>query len=506
MYSNGWGSLIYRAPGNQKKKATSIVTRAFLHRVVEYAKPYKRVIVGVLLAIAIKSALALIPPMLYRAILDKAIPQKDKSLLTELAMGLLAIPIAVGIFGVVKSYYVAKIGSYIINDLRTATYRHLQRSSVRFFTATKTGEVMSRLSNDVRGARNAITDTFVEIVTNVMNVALTLAIMLAIEWRLTLVGLAFLPLFLVPGNVIASKLRVLVREQMDMYATLSAIANQTLNISGVLLTKVFGRAEHNVALYHEKANELRDLSVRISFIGVWFGMGMGLISSLGTVVVYWWGGNLAIDGKLTVGTLVSLTVYLTSLYGPITQLVNSRVKIATSLVSFERVFEILDMDIEIADAPGAVVLDAVDGAIAFDNVSFSYALANYQRIPGAYESYYDDEGSEERSDDGGGIGPAHSVDLAPDSDEEIGLLTAAVPLAPRIKRRRPKMERLPQLRTTERFWPRNIGMSGRIKSEYGVDDRAAASGRSYALNGVSFSVAPGQLAAVVGPSGRARRR
>ena len=505
-YGDGWGSIIYRAPGGQKP-AKSIITRKFMGRVLEYARPYKSTIILVLIAIAVKNVVSLIPPMLYRAIIDTAIPEKDKTLLGELASGLIAVPIVVGILGVFRSYQMSKVGLNIICDLRVATYDHLQRSSVRFFTVTKTGELMSRLSSDTRGARDAISSTFVDVVSNAANVCFTLGLCLYVEWRLTLVGLSFLPLFLVPSHLVAEKLRTLIRSQMNLYARLSAIAQQTLNISGVILTHTFYQADRNVTQYSESANELRETGARVSLVSALFSFATTLLSSFGVVTVYWWGGTMVIDGSISVGTLVSLSVYLTSLYGPITALVNSRVKIATSLVSFERVFEILDMDLEIDDKPDAISLDRVEGALTLDNVAFSYALANYKTVEGEFvsESY---SGSDSDGTGGG-------FDLVSDDeegDELVSLLNQPSPSTRgregrggggggrrRRRRRVPKRVRLPELKATERFWPRNVGMGGELK-HYSADEMAKNK-ETYVIRNVSVDIAPGQIAAIVGPSG-----
>ena len=297
--------------------------------------------------------------------------------------------------------------------------------SLRFFTGTKTGELVSRLDNDVVGAQTAITGTLVTIVSNVVSLIVVLSVMLQADWRLTLLAVAALPLFIYPAKRVARILRQVTQEQMQHNATMGAILNETFNVSGALLVKLFGRGDQESKRFADEAAQVRDLGVRRALIGRWFFAALGLVSAVGTAAVFWVGGYLVINSDLSLGTVVMFSTLLTQLYGPLSAMSNARVEFATSLVSFERVFEILDLehDIKEMDNPSRPV--AMAGGIEFDNVSFRYQ-----------------------------------------SDERVGLEAAT------------------------RYHPDVEG-----------DVVVQESSRRWALEDVSFAIDPGQLAALVGPSG-----
>ena len=261
-----------------------------------------------------------------------------------------------GLLGVGQRYLSAIVGEGVIYDLRVALYGHLQHMSLRFFTHTKTGELMSRLNNDVGGAQRAVTGTFVDLVTNVVTLVFVLAIMLRLEWRLTLLAVAVLPLFLIPARVLGRRVRGVVREQMMYNAEMNAMMEETLNVSGALLVKLFGRTLSEVMRFSERAARVRQAGVRQAFLMRWFFLTVGLISAVGTALVFWAGGMLVLQGTFTLGTVVAFTAYLGMLYGPLSALTNARVDFATSMVSFERVFEALDLPEEIAQPADALRL------------------------------------------------------------------------------------------------------------------------------------------------------
>jgi ATP-binding cassette subfamily B protein len=293
-------------------------------------------------------------------------------MLNWLALGMVGIPIASGLIGVLQRYFSARAGEGIIHDLRQEMYVHIQKMSIRFFTHTKSGEIISRLNNDVIGAQNAITGTIPSIVTNTFTLITTLAVMISIEWRLTALSIVVLPLFLLPAKRVALILRDIRREGMEYNADMSSIIQETLGINGALLVKIFGRQRRENNRYAEVNRKVRDIGVRRALVGRWFFLGLGLSAAIGTALLYWVGGLLVLNGDITIGTIVAFSAYIMRLYGPISSLTNVQVEFAQSMVSFERVFEYLDLPVEIDDKPNATVLERVEGRIHVENLSFSY--------------------------------------------------------------------------------------------------------------------------------------
>ena len=343
-----------------------------LRRVLAYGRPYLRLGLVVIATVIGITVMSLLPPLLMRDLLDRAIPDKNLSRVTWLGLAMVAVPLTNGIVGVAQRWATARAGEGIIFDLRRQLYAHLQGMSLRFFTATRTGEILSRLNNDVVGAHQALTGTVVSLVSNLLAVSLTLVIMLRLEWRLTLLAVAVLPLFILPSRRVGQMLRKVAAKQMDINAQMNTTMNETLGISGALLVKLFGRGKGEQARFSQQAAQVRDLGIRRALIGRWFFLALGLVSSVGVALVFWVGAKLAIEENLTVGTIVALSAYLAQLYGPLADLSNTRVEFVTSLVSFERVFEVLDLEQEIVEVDNPIRLDTVAGAVRFENVSFRY--------------------------------------------------------------------------------------------------------------------------------------
>ncbi len=352
------------------------ISRALLQRVAGYAAPYRWAIVWMLVAILLTSLLDSLQPQLLKILVDRALPQGDQPgdlvLLTWLGLGMIALPLVSGLIGVWQRRVSSLVGEGIIYDLRRALFNHMQQMGLRFFTNTKSGELVSRLNNDVVGAQRAVTTTLVGIITNVVLVIITLLYMIYINWQLTLLSVVILPLFILPSQRIGRVLGRLTREQMEYNGKMNAQMGETLNVSGALLVKLFGRRGDEVSRFSQLAGDVRDVGVRQAVIGRWFFWGIGLASAIGAALVYWVGGYFAIRGAITTGELVAFALYLTRLYGPLSSLVNARVEFATSLVSFERVFEVLDLPIEIKERSDAVQLADVAGGVEFQHVSFSY--------------------------------------------------------------------------------------------------------------------------------------
>ncbi len=366
MHGSGWHSYI--RSGDEKPK----VTWALLRRVLGYSVAYRWQLIGMLVLILFSSGLSLVSPLIVRDLIDRTIPAKDVQRLIWLALALLAVPALKGVISIYQRRFNTDVGEGVIYDLRVALYDKLQRMSLRFFTHTRIGEIMSRLNNDVIGAQSAISNTIVNIITNIIQAIVIFAVMMTIEWRLTLLSSAIMPLFIVAARAMGNRLRDAAREQMDANAKMNAMMNETLNIGGALLVKLFGQQNAETARFDDRAAKVKDLGVKRAVYGSVFFVIVGLLSAVGTALVYGFGGYQAILGTFTVGTIVAFGSYLGQLYGALQGLANSPVEFSTSVVSFERVFEIVDLPIEIEEKPGALELSAVSGEINFEHVYFNY--------------------------------------------------------------------------------------------------------------------------------------
>jgi ATP-binding cassette subfamily B protein len=322
----------------------------------------------------VTTGLSLLTPLFLRDLIDHTLPARDVSRLILLMIGLLTIPVLTGALNVWQRQINAKVGEGVVYDLRTAVFSHLQRMSLNFFTHTKVGELMSRLNNDVVGAQNAISNTFVNIVTSFIQLILLLSVMFTLEWRLTLVSIGILPLFLVAARHLGNRLRKIARQQLDLTANMNALMGEILNISGTLLVKLFGRIGQEDTRFEERAARVRDSGVHRAVSGTLFFVSVSLLGAIGTALVYGVGGYLVIQSTLTIGTIVALGLYLSSLYSASQSLTNAPIDFATSLVSFERVFEVLDLPLEITSKPDAHVLQDVRGLLEFDDITFQYTV------------------------------------------------------------------------------------------------------------------------------------
>jgi ATP-binding cassette subfamily B protein len=368
LHGGGWRAYIRYDEERDRPE----VSGALLRRVAAYARPYWGQAALMMGLIVVTSLLNLVPPLLYRDLLDNALPNRDAARLNWLALGVIGIPIVVGVIGVAQRFLSASIGEGIIYDLRRVLYAHMQSMSLRFFTNTRTGEMMSRLNNDVVGAQRAVTSTLVSIITNVISLISTLVIMISLEWRLTLLGVAILPLFILPSRRVGRMLRRIARQGMAYNAEMNAQMNETLNVSGALLVKIFGRGPDELARFTDRAGRVRDIGIRQALVGRWFFTGLRMAGAVGTALVFWIGGHLVLRGAFTAGTIIAFGTYLGKLYSPLSALSNVRVEFATSMVSFERVFEVLDLPVEIRDRPGAIALRQPRGHVRFEEVSFNY--------------------------------------------------------------------------------------------------------------------------------------
>ena len=294
------------------------------------------------------------------------------SLFSGIGIGMVMVPFINAIVGVAQRWFSSRVGEGIIFDLRQELFVHLQRMSLRFFTATKTGELMNRLNSDVVGSQQAITGTFVSIVSNVISVIVILIVMIQASWQLTLLAVAALPLFVIPARRVAKVLRRVTNQQMEHEAKMSGILQESFNVSGALLVRLFGRWDEEQEKFGRQASLVRDYGIRRAMVGRGFFAALGLVSAVGTAAVFWVGGVMVINDSITIGTLMMFSLLLTQLYGPLSAISNSRVEFATSLVSFERVFEVLDLETDIPAPDDPVPLAPADGRVELSDVSFRY--------------------------------------------------------------------------------------------------------------------------------------
>jgi len=318
------------------------------------------------------TGLGLLTPLILRDLIDHTLPARDTNRLFWLLAAMVAVPILTGALHVLFRRFNSRVGEGVVYDLRVAMFAHLQRMSLSFFTRTKSGELMSRLNNDVQGAQTAISSTFVSIVTSLIQAAAVMAVMLTLEWRLALISVAILPFFFFTARKLGNRLRNIVRRQLDFNARMNAVAQELLNISGALLVKLFGRTAVEDRRFQKRAGDVRNTGIQRAVTGSIFFASIGLVAALGVALVYGIGGYFAIQGTLTIGTIVALGAYLGSLYGALQSLTNAPVDFATSMVSFERVFEVLDVPNEIVDKKNAHVLHDVQGLLEFKDVDFHY--------------------------------------------------------------------------------------------------------------------------------------
>ncbi|MFY9814582.1 MAG: ABC transporter ATP-binding protein [Dehalococcoidales bacterium] len=436
----------YTATMNNVQDGKPKITWGLLKRVWGYAHPYRGWILGMLLMTLASTGLGLLTPLILRQLIDKTLPDKDLHSLLWLTIALVMIPLLTGVLSVFLRQFNSRVGEGITYDLRADLFSYLQRMSLSFFTHTKIGELMSRLNNDVQGAQSAIVNTIVNIITNLIQAVVMLTIMFVLEWRLTLLSIAILPFLLLIADRLGKRLRILTRQQLDIMAKMNAVMQELLNISGVLLVKLFGRTEEEDNRFKKRAADVRDINVRRAIISASFFVSIGLMGSIGVALVYGFGGYLVIKQTLTIGTIVALTIYLGTLYNALQVLTNAPVDFATSLVSFERVFEVLDLPQEITEKADAQVLSNVKGVIQFDDVSFHYMK------------------------------------------EGKGLLK--------------DVRRFGLLQETQSAASRNgTNATGNSKNNQNNEKVAPGQAREEVLDHINFRAEPGQLVALVGPSG-----
>jgi ATP-binding cassette subfamily B protein len=349
--------------------------KGLVRRVYSYASPYRSQLIGFLIAIVLAALLGLAPPALFARIIDQAIPDKNLQQLAILAGAVVLAEILSAALSLAERYWSSRIGEGLIYDLRTQLFDHVQRLPIGFFTRTQTGALVSRLNNDVIGAQRAFTGTLGTVVSNVIVLTTTLTAMLYIDWRLTILAVLLLPVFLLPAKRVGLKLGAIARQGMNYNAEMNNQMTERFGVAGALLVKTYGQYDTETEQFATGAAGVRDVGIRSAMYTRVFLATLGLVGSVGTAAIYYFGGRSVISGSLRLGQLVAMVAYVVRIYEPLTSLTNARVDVLTAFVSFERVFEVLDTENTVADRPDAAALADPVGRIEFADVSFRYPIA-----------------------------------------------------------------------------------------------------------------------------------
>jgi ATP-binding cassette subfamily B protein len=361
------------------------VERALLRRVLGLTGPYRWPLAGFVATVLAGAVVGVIPALLFRRLLDVAVPRGDDQMVTVLALAAVGVALATAALNLAQRWFSATIGEGLIYDLRVALFDHVQRLPLAFFSRTQTGALMSRMNNDVIGAQQAITGTLGTVASNVVTLAVTLGVMLGLEWRLTLLTLAVLPAFVVPARRLGRRLQRATREGFALDAEMNTVIAERFNVAGALVVKLFGNPDRERDAFATRARRVADIGVLQALYARTLFVALGFVAAVGTAIVYYLGGRLVISGALSVGTVAAFVIYVGQIYQPLTQLTNARVDVMTALVSFERVFEVLDFPPAITERPGAVDLVEPRGHIELDHVWFRHPPAASASLPSLQE-------------------------------------------------------------------------------------------------------------------------
>jgi ATP-binding cassette subfamily B protein len=353
------------------------INRGTTKRILSFARPYRRDITVFLVTVVFDAGIGVATPVLAGHVVNAITGGGSgaAALVIRLALLIAALAVVDAFLSLAQRWYSARIGEGIILDLRTRVYDHVQRMPLQFFTRTQTGALVSRLNNDVTGAQRAFTSTLSGVVSNVIQLVLTAAVMFSLSWQITVLSLVMLPLFIIPARRVGKRLADITRESYNLDAKMNATMTERFNVAGALLVKLFGRPEAEAARFGERAERVRDIGIQQAMFSRTFFVAMLLVASLAQALTYGLGGWLAVTGSVTAGTVVTLALLLTRLYGPLTALSNVRVDVMSALVSFDRVFEVLDLKPGIAEKPDAVAIPAGAGRLEFRDVKFRYPSA-----------------------------------------------------------------------------------------------------------------------------------
>ena len=344
-------------------------------RILQFAKPFKVYLFAFLLTIIVDSFLTVATPLLLKNLIDKGVLPHNGRVVTELALLVALIAICDTGVNLISRWFSARIGEGLIYEMRTQVFTHIQKQSIAFFTRTQTGALISRINSDVIGAQNAFTDTLSGILSNILTLSLVAAAMFTLSWQITIASLLLLPIFLIPTKWIGKKIQKLTLASFNINAEMSSTMTERFNVSGALLVTLYGDQKVEHETFRSKARRVADIGIETAMLNRIFFMTITTIAAIATALAYGIGGHLAISGAITVGSLLAITTLLARLYGPLTSLSNVRVDVMTALVSFERVFEVLDLEPMVHDRPGAVALSEPSPSIEFDHVVFSYPKA-----------------------------------------------------------------------------------------------------------------------------------
>jgi ATP-binding cassette, subfamily B, bacterial len=348
------------------------VRRANLRRVTRLFRPYRPRLAAVMALILVSAGLGVVSPFLLRAVLDDALPERDATLLNLLVGGMIAIAIVTGVLGVVQTLISNQVGQRVMHDLRSAVYRHLQRLSLAFFTRTRTGEVQSRIANDIGGVQNVVTSTATSIVSNVTTVLATVVAMFLLDWRLSLFALGLLPFFVLLSRRVGAERRRITTTRQETMADMATLVQESLSVSGVLLGKTMGRSPQLADRFEDESLRLADLEVRQRMAGRWVMASIQMTFAIMPAAVYWFAGQPWMGASISIGTLVAFTTLQTRLFWPVGSLLNVQIDVQTSLALFDRIFEYLDLPVDLEERASARRLERVRGDVSFDGVWFRY--------------------------------------------------------------------------------------------------------------------------------------
>ena len=369
----GWMAL--RTLSSDQSVKSAKLKPGTLKRIFAYAIPYKSTFVLFLFCLIADAFLTIATPLLLRELIDNGVIPKDRAVVTTMAIAVAVLALLTAAVNIVVRWISAKIGEGLIYDLRSQVFRHVQEQSIAFFTRTQTGALISRINSDVIGAQRAFTSTFSGIISNVLTLILVVGTMLALSWQITVASLLLLPIFLAPTKWIGGRLQGYTRDSFEINAEMSSTMTERFNVSGALLVKLYGNIENESVLFKKRARKVADIGISMAMLNTFFFIALISIAALATAIAYGIGGQLAIDGSITVGSLIAITTLLARLYGPLVSLATVRVDVMGALVSFERVFEVLDLEPMVKESASAITLASRTPVISFEEVRFTYPNA-----------------------------------------------------------------------------------------------------------------------------------